>query len=60
MKDKKSKNCMVFRAPLELTEKARIYANKQMVSTSAICRQALNQFLNKEQQVREQIDYPTY
>lgn len=60
MKDKKSKNCMVFRAPLELTEKARLYANKQMVSTSAICRQALNQFLNKEQQVREQIDYPTY
>jgi len=60
MKDKKSKNCMVFRAPLELTEKARIYANKQMVSTSAICRQALNQFLIEKQQVIKQTDYPTY
>jgi len=60
MKTKKTRNCMVFEAPLELTEMARRYANKQMVSTSAICRQALNQFLMQEQQVGEQIDHPTY
>jgi len=45
--DIKTNNCMVFRAPTELAEKARIYADEQMVSTSAICRQALNQFLNE-------------
>jgi len=60
MKTKKTRNCIVFEAPLELTEMARIYASKQMVSTSAICRQALNQFLKQEQQVGEQIDHPTY
>ena len=45
------RNCMVFEAPKELTDKARIYANKKMVSTSAVCRQALNQFLIEEQVV---------
>jgi len=54
------RNCMVFEAPQELTDKARIYANKQMVSTSAICRQALNQFLNEEHRLGEDIKYPTY
>ena len=51
---------MVFEAPIELTEKARRYAEKQMVSTSAICRQALNQFLNAEQQNMADAKYPTY
>lgn len=60
MKNKKVRNCMVFEAPIELTEKARRYAEKQMVSTSAICRQALNQFLNAEQQNMEDAKYPTY
>jgi len=61
MKTKKTRNCMVFEAPLELTDMARRYADKQMVSTSAICRQALNQFLLQEQHGgSEQTDYPTY
>jgi len=53
-------NCMVFRAPEELSEKARIYADEQMVSTSAICRQALNQFLNEKYHLGEDAQYPTY
>jgi len=40
--------CIVFEAPVELKLKADTYANKQMVSTSAICRQALNQFLSED------------
>jgi len=51
--DIKTTNCMVFRAPEELADKARIYADEQMVSTSAICRQALNQFLNEKHHLRE-------
>jgi len=60
MKTKKTRNCIVFEAPLELTEKARIYADIQMVSTSAICRQALNKFLNEKQRLGEDAKYPTY
>jgi len=61
MKEVRTKrNCMVFEAPTELTDKARRYANKKMVSTSAICRQALNQFLEAEQSLNDEITYPTY
>jgi len=52
------RNCMVFRAPKELTDKASIYAKKQMVSTSAICRQALNEFLNEEHRLGENAKHP--
>ena len=49
---------MVFEAPKELTDKASIYAKKQMVSTSAICRQALNEFLNEEHRLGENAKHP--
>jgi len=45
----KTRNCMVFEAPEELTNKAKEYASQKMTSTSAVCRQALNQFLQEEE-----------
>ena len=48
MKENK-RNCMVFEAPEELSNKAKEYASAQFASTSAVCRQALNQFLAEEE-----------
>jgi predicted transcriptional regulator len=46
MKQHTKRNMMVFEAPKELTEKARHLADVKMISTSALCRQALLQYLN--------------
>ena len=56
----KKRNCMVFEAPTELTDKARVYADEKMVSTSAVCRQALNEFLQQNQLFNEEPDIPSY
>ena len=45
MKQQTKRNMMVFEAPKELTEKARHLADARMISTSAICRQALSQYI---------------
>ena len=45
MKQHTKRNMMVFEAPKELTEKARHLADVRMISTSAICRQALSQYI---------------
>lgn len=60
MNQEKKRNCMVFEAPKELTEQARTFAQRNMVSTSAVCRQALNKFLQEQQYGLEREDIPTY
>jgi len=45
MKQLGRRNMVVFEAPLELTEKAKHLADVKMISTSAICRQALQQYI---------------
>ena len=39
------RNVVVFQAPSSLTQKARVFAEENMVSVSAIYRQALHQYL---------------
>jgi predicted transcriptional regulator len=46
MKQTLKRNMMVFEAPIELSSKAKYLADTKMISTSAICRQALQQYLN--------------
>ena len=46
MKQYTKRNMVVFEAPKELTEKVRILADTRMMSTSALCRQALAEYLN--------------
>ena len=41
------RNMLIFEAPKDLTEKAKGLAEAKMVSTSAICRQALQHYLSK-------------
>ena len=38
---------VVFEAPKKLTEKAKHMADERMISTSALCRQALMQYITK-------------
>ncbi len=56
----KKRNCMVFEAPPELTDRARIFAEEKMVSTSAVCRQALNEFLPAYHYAMDNKDIPSY
>lgn len=44
---KANRNLVVFEAPIALTEKARWVAEQTMVSTSALCRQAVSQFITR-------------
>jgi predicted transcriptional regulator len=44
---KNKRNLMAFEAPITLTDKARMIAEKNMVSTSAVCRQAVSQYINR-------------
>ena len=46
MKQSLKRNMMVFEAPIELSSKAKHLADTKMISTSAICRQALQQYLS--------------
>jgi len=47
MKQELKRNMMVFEAPIELSSKAKHLAEYKMISTSAICRQALQYYLSK-------------
>jgi len=44
---KSKRNFIAFEAPIELTEKARMIADKTMISTSAVCRQAVSQYIHR-------------
>ena len=46
MKHTLKRNMMVFEAPIALSSKAKQLADTKMMSTSAICRQALQQYLS--------------
>lgn len=45
MKQTLKRNMLVFEAPIELSEKAKHLAETKMISTSAVCRQALMQYV---------------
>lgn len=45
MKQQLKRNLVVFEAPKDLTERAKHLADTKMISTSAICRQALMQYI---------------
>lgn len=49
MKQVVKRNMAVFEAPIELTEKAKQFADTKMISTSAIYRQAVSQFLSNNE-----------
>ena len=42
-----TRNLVVFEAPVELTDKAKMVAERTMVSTSALCRQAVSQYIHR-------------
>lgn len=54
MKDTEQHEMFVFRVPNQLAEQATQRAQEMMVSKSAICRQALSQYLI------DQKEYPSY
>mgnify|MGYP000154611548 CR=1 FL=1 len=54
MKDTEQHEMFVFRVPNDLAEQATQRAQELMVSKSAICRQALSQYLVERE------EYPTY
>ena len=51
---------MVFRANTYLVEKTRELAEKEMVSTSAICRKALDAYIRTEQEAELIDNLPSY
>jgi len=57
---KTSRNLLVFEAPIELTEKAKWMAAETMVSTSAICRQAVSQYINRYEADERATGYASY
>ena len=54
------RNLVVFEAPVELTEKARMIAEKTMVSTSALCRQAVSQYISRYEADTEATRYASF
>lgn len=54
------RNLVVFEAPVELTDKARLIAEKTMVSTSALCRQAVSQYINRYEAETEATKYASF
>ena len=54
------RNLVVFEAPVELTEKARWVAEQNMVSTSALCRQAVSQFIHRYEADAEAEKYSSF
>ena len=57
---KTSRNLLVFEAPIELTEKAKLVAAETMVSTSALCRQAVSQYINRYEAEEQAIGYARF
>ena len=57
---KANRNLVVFEAPIELSEKARWVAEKTMVSTSALCRQAVSQFIHRYEADAEASKYASF
>jgi len=61
MKTKKdNRNLMVFEAPIELTNKVGIIAEKTMINKSALCRQALSQFIHRYEADEQAVEYAKY
>lgn len=54
------RNLVVFEAPVELTDKARLIAEKTMVSTSALCRQAVSQYIHRYEAETEATKFASY
>ena len=57
---KVNRNLVVFEAPVELTDKARLIAEKTMVSTSALCRQAVSQYISRYEADTEATRYASF
>ena len=57
---KVNRNLVVFEAPVELTDKARMIAEKTMVSTSALCRQAVSQYISRYEADTEATRYASF
>ena len=57
---KPTRNLLVFEAPVELTEKAKWMAAETMVSTSAICRQAVSQYINRYEEDEQATGYASF
>ena len=51
------RNLVVFEAPVELTDKARLIAEKTMVSTSALCRLAVSQYITRYEKKDEYANF---
>ena len=54
------RNLLVFEAPLQLTEKAKHIAAETMVSTSALCRQAVSQYINRYEEDKQSTGYVSF
>ena len=57
---KVNRNLVVFEAPVELTDKARLIAEKTLVSTSALCRQAVSQYISRYEADTEATRYASF
>jgi len=61
MKTKKdNRNLMVFEAPIELTDKASRIAEQTMISKSALCRQAVSQFIHRYEADTQEKEFALY
>lgn len=61
MKTKKdNRNLMIFEAPVELTDKAGMVAKKNMISKSALCRQAISQYIHRYEESMQAEEYASY
>ena len=60
MKQIVKRNILTFEAPNILAEKAKKLAEENMVSTGAICRQALNQYISAVDMQKQAEEHPTY
>jgi len=57
---KPARNLLVFEAPVELTERAKNVAAETMVSTSALCRQAVSQYINRYEEDENTTGYVSF
>ena len=57
---KPNRNLLVFEAPVELTERARNVAAETMVSTSALCRQAVSQYISRYEADEQDAKYARF
>lgn len=59
-KQKNKRNLMAFEAPITLTDKARMIAEKNMISTSAVCRQAMSQYIHRYEAEKQLTELARY